>query len=50
MLDANVAAQLYEAFQRDLQHSIELNLKDWRRRPLHAKIWSQLAYQLHDQL
>lgn len=50
MLDESVAAQLREAFNADLRRSTELKLQDWRRRPLRARLWSEIAYKLHDQL
>jgi cardiolipin synthase len=50
ILDASVAAQLKAAFERDLARCHELELAQWRRRPLHAKAFERLAYLLHEQL
>jgi cardiolipin synthase len=50
VLDADIAAQLKQAFAADLERSVELRLERWRRRPLLARGYSWIAYQLHDQL
>jgi hypothetical protein len=50
LLDTDIAAQLKEAFAADLERSVELRLERWRRRPLLARGYSWIAYQLHDQL
>jgi cardiolipin synthase len=50
ILDRQIAAQLREAFDADLQRSSELQLERWRRRPLLQRGSSWLAYQLHSQL
>ena len=50
ILDERTAEQLREAFEADLQRSSELQLERWRRRPLLARGYSWLAYQLHSQL
>jgi cardiolipin synthase len=50
VLDADIAAQLKDAFAADLERSVELRLERWRRRPLLARGYSWIAYQLHDQL
>ena len=50
LLDPDIAAQLKEAFAADLKRSVELRLERWRRRPLLARGYGWIAYQLHDQL
>jgi cardiolipin synthase A/B len=50
VLDPDIAKQLKEAFAADLKRSVELRLERWRRRPLLARGYSWIAYQLHDQL
>lgn len=50
LLDAHIASQLKSAFDADLRRSSELKLERWRKRPLLARGYSWLAYQLHDQL
>ncbi|MGH8174924.1 MAG: phospholipase D-like domain-containing protein [Steroidobacter sp.] len=50
VLDKNIASQLKDAFAADLRRSSELTLERWRRRPLLARGYSWIAYQLHDQL
>jgi cardiolipin synthase len=50
ILDEGIAAELKAAFNADLRRSSELQLERWRRRPLLARGYSWLAYQLHSQL
>ena len=50
ILDEQIAEELREAFEADLRRSTELQLERWRRRPLLARGYSWLAYQLHSQL
>ena len=50
LLDANVAAQLKAAFQRDLRHCRELELEQWRRRPVLDRAFERCAYLVHEQL
>jgi cardiolipin synthase len=50
ILDKAIAAELKAAFNADLRRSSELQLERWRRRPLLARGYSWLAYQLHSQL
>jgi cardiolipin synthase len=50
ILDERTAQELREAFEADLRRSSELQLERWRRRPLLARGYSWLAYQLHSQL
>jgi cardiolipin synthase A/B len=50
ILDERTAGELREAFEADLRRSTELQLERWRRRPLLARGYSWLAYQLHSQL
>lgn len=50
ILDEQIAAELRKAFEADLRRSSELQLERWRRRPLLARGYSWLAYQLHSQL
>ena len=50
ILDEQIAAELRKAFEADLRSSTELQLERWRRRPLLARGYSWLAYQLHSQL
>ena len=50
ILDEGIAAELKAAFTADLRRSSELQLERWRRRPLLARGYSWLAYQLHSQL
>jgi cardiolipin synthase A/B len=50
ILDERTAEELRQAFEADLKRSSELRLERWRRRPLLARGYSWLAYQLHSQL
>jgi cardiolipin synthase len=50
LLDQEVASQFKSAFHADLQRSTELNVEQWRKRPWHSRLWSWVAYQIHDQL
>jgi cardiolipin synthase len=50
ILDAQVAAELKKAFNEDLKRSQEIKLTRWQKRPLRARAFDWLAYQLHDQL
>jgi cardiolipin synthase A/B len=50
ILDERTAEELRAAFEADLKRSSELRLERWRRRPLLARGYSWLAYQLHSQL
>ena len=50
MLDRDVARQLRAAFEADLTRSTEITLERWMKRSWRAKVWSWLAYRLHDQL
>ncbi|HKQ15205.1 MAG TPA: phospholipase D-like domain-containing protein [Steroidobacteraceae bacterium] len=50
ILDEKTAEELRAAFVVDLKRSSELQLERWRRRPLLARGYSWLAYQLHSQL
>ena len=50
LLDKEIASQLKDAFAADLRRSSELRLERWRKRPLMARGFSWIAYQLHDQL
>lgn len=45
-----IAAELKEAFERDLEHCHELDLDAWRRRPIRSRMFDRFAYLLHDQL
>lgn len=45
-----IAAELEQAFERDLEHCHELDLDTWRRRPARARWYERFAYLLHDQL
>jgi cardiolipin synthase len=50
LLDQEVASHFKSAFHADLQRSTELNVEQWRKRPWHSRLWSWVAYQIHDQL
>jgi cardiolipin synthase A/B len=50
ILDAGIATELRQAFEADLRRSSELQLERWRRRPLLARGYSWMAYQVHSQL
>jgi len=50
ILDAGVAAQLKAAFKQDLRHCRQLELEEWRRRPLWDRAYERFAYLLHEQL
>jgi cardiolipin synthase len=50
ILDAGIAAELKAAFNEDLRRSHELELEQWRRRPLFARAYERFAYLLHEQL
>jgi len=50
LLDANVAAELKAAFERDLRHCRELDLEQWRRRPVLDRAYERCAYLVHEQL
>ncbi len=42
--------ELEAAFEDDLKSCRELNLAEWRRRPLYRRVLERIAYMLHDQL
>lgn len=50
LLDRDIAAQLRQAFERDLQHCHELTLDQWQRRPRRQQLLDWSAYQLHSQI
>lgn len=50
VLDEGVVAELMEAWNDDLQHSVELKLEAWRRRKFTDKLAARLAYLVNDQL
>ncbi|HSC16216.1 MAG TPA: phospholipase D-like domain-containing protein, partial [Gammaproteobacteria bacterium] len=50
ILDAGIAAELKTAFKQDLRRSRELELEQWRRRPVFARAYERFAYLLHEQL
>lgn len=50
LLDATLASQLKDAFERDLLHSREMTLALWRKRGWPRKVYAWFAYQLHEQL
>ena len=50
LLDAKVAAELKAAFARDLRHCRELELEQWRRRPVLDRAFERCAYLVHEQL
>lgn len=50
ILDADIAKELEAAFEDDLKSCRELNLTEWRRRPLYRRALERIAYMLHDQL
>jgi cardiolipin synthase len=50
ILDAATAAELSADFERDLRHCRELDLSQWRRRPVYQRALEQFAYLLHEQL
>jgi cardiolipin synthase A/B len=50
ILDARVAAELKAAFQQDLLRCRELELEQWRRRPVYDRAYERFAYLLHEQL
>lgn len=50
LLDRDTALELKRAFQEDLQHCRELDLAQWRRRPVYDRAYERFAYLLHDQL
>ena len=43
MHDAGIAATLERAFHDDLAHSKEILLDEWRRRPLHHRVYERAA-------
>jgi len=47
--DAGVSARLTEDFDRDLSHSREITLREWRRRPLWEKLIGSVAWVLERQ-
>jgi cardiolipin synthase len=50
ILDAGIAGELKAAFNEDLRRSRELELEQWRRRPVFARAYERFAYLLHEQL
>ena len=50
VFSTEIAAELIEAFERDLEHCHELELERWRRRPIRSRLFDRFAYLLHDQL
>jgi cardiolipin synthase len=50
VLDKATAAELKRAFQQDLRHCRELELEQWRRRPIYDRAFERFAYLLHEQL
>jgi cardiolipin synthase len=50
LLDAGIAAELKQAFSRDLTRCRELELEQWRRRPVYDRVYERFAYLLHEQL
>jgi cardiolipin synthase len=50
ILDAGIAGELKSAFNEDLRRSRELELEQWRRRPVFARAYERFAYLLHEQL
>ena len=50
LLSENLAAQLKESFQRDLQVSRELQLPAWQQRPWYQRLIDRCAYLMHDQM
>jgi cardiolipin synthase A/B len=50
ILDTDIANELEAAFENDLKSCRELNLAEWRRRPLYRRMLERIAYLLHDQL
>jgi cardiolipin synthase len=47
--DAAVSARLHEDFDRDLSHSREITLQEWRRRPIWEKLIGSVAWLLERQ-
>jgi cardiolipin synthase len=50
VFDEEIARQLEETFERDLQHATERNLKDWSKRPIAHKLLDGSAFLLNEQL
>jgi cardiolipin synthase len=50
LLDAATAIELKRAFVQDLKRCHELELEQWRRRPVYDRAYERFAYLLHDQL
>ncbi len=50
VLDGDIARELKQAFEHDLQFCREWKLEDWRRRPARDRLFDGFAYLLHDQL
>jgi cardiolipin synthase len=50
LLDAETAMELKRAFVQDLKQCRELELQQWRRRPVFDRAYERFAYLLHEQL
>ncbi len=50
LIDEGIAAELKQAFERDLQYCRELSLGQWRARSRRVRIVENVAFQLHKQL
>ncbi|QCF27533.1 cardiolipin synthase B [Hydrocarboniclastica marina] len=50
LMDKDIAAQLKEAFERDLQHCRKLTLEQWSKRPRRQRVLDWCAYQLKGQI
>ncbi|HVT45237.1 MAG TPA: cardiolipin synthase [Thermoanaerobaculia bacterium] len=50
IIDVEIARQLEEAFERDLEHCIELKLDAWKQRPIGHKLIDGFAYLFNEQL
>jgi cardiolipin synthase len=50
LLDRDLARDLTQAFEHDLQSCREWTLEEWHRRPTRDRLFDGFAYLLHDQL
>ena len=50
ILDVEIASQLTQSFEADLEFCRQLRLADWKRRPVWDRLFDGFAYLLHDQL
>jgi cardiolipin synthase len=50
IIDRDIAAQLTEAFERDLEHGVEFRLEAWQKRGAWHRFVDWISYPLNEQL